>query len=325
MNVLVTGIDGFVGTHLRASLAGIIDVRLFGIVRHRTPTQSLTNRTLDFTPLTADIRDAQQVQMAIDECKPDKIFHLAGQAYVPVSFKDPIGTFQTNIQGTLNLLEAVRRFSMSDKKRCSVLVVSSAEVYGSVPAELLPIDEHVPLNPPNPYAVSKACVDLIAQQYRINFDIDVVVARPFNHLGPGQSDLFVGSSFAKQIAEIKLGKRDGRLSVGNLDPVRDFTDVRDVVQAYQKLLDRTQEHAVFNICSERFMSIKALLELLRELSGVDVEIVPDPTRQRTREIPTLVGCSARLRSATGWFPTIPLEQTLRDLLAYWENHLRHVS
>ena len=187
------------------------------------------------------------------------------------------------------------------------------------------MEETMPLSPTNPYATSKACVDLIAQQYRSAFGLDVVVVRPFNHLGPRQSELFVGSAMAKQVAEIRLGKSSPRLHVGNLHPERDFTDVRDVVQAYIKLLDARHDYGVYNVSSQRAVSIRALVNALCEIAGVKVEIVADKIRQRSSEILKIIGSSERLRTATGWTPKISLHQTLSDLLAYWEDRLSRSS
>jgi GDP-4-dehydro-6-deoxy-D-mannose reductase len=319
MTVLITGVDGFVGSHLAEAFAGRPDVRLVGTVR------SLSGRPEEGSSpaeVQLDVTDHAQVRNVLLELAPQKIFHTAGQAFVPASVNDPYETFRTNIDGVVNILETVRALRAERQVSCSVLCISSGEVYGPAAADRLPITEDVPLNPANPYAVSKACADLIARQYRATFGVDVVVARPFNHLGPRQSDLFVGSAFARQIAEIRLGKREPRVLVGNTEPVRDFTDVRDVVQAYIALLEGPQPHGVFNVCSERGVAVGELLSVLRELSGVEIEVVRDPGRVRLNEIPRITGSAARLREATGWAPRIPLRRTLADLLAYWEDRLR---
>lgn len=318
MNVLITGIDGFVGSHLADALSNRPDVRLSGTTLQ--PAQSLSQRSIPC--VQADITDKDQIKKVIFDLAPQKLFHIAGQAFVPTSVKDPAGTFRTNVNGSLNILEAARQLRSERQISCSVLIVSSSEIYGSVPLERLPIDERTSLNPANPYAASKACADLIAQQYRATFGVDVVVARPFNHLGPRQSDLFVGSALARQIAEIMMAKREPKISVGNLDPVRDFTDVRDVVQAYIRLLDRPQPHAVFNVCSGRGVAIGEILETLRSLSGVKIDIVQDPSRVRQNEVSKVIGSAERLRASTAWAPQIPLEQTLQDLLRYWEDRVR---
>ena len=324
MNVLITGVNGFVGSHLAETLLESRDIRLFGTMRGAHDSGVIPSLKKTVTRMQADISDADQICRVVDEVRPAKIFHIAGQAFVPTSFENPSETFQSNVRGTLNVLEAVRR-QTATKFPCSVLIVSSGEVYGSVPRDQLPIDEQVPLRPENPYAITKACADVIAQQYHDSFGVDVVVVRPFNHLGQRQSDLFVGSAFAKQIAEIKYGKRGPKMSVGNLKPQRDFTDVRDVVRAYIKLLERPREFTVFNVCSGKAVAIGDVLRLMCDLANVDVEITPDPKHMRRKDNPLIIGSAARLQNATGWSPSIPLKKTLEDLLKYWEARVQHES
>ena len=203
MNVLVTGIDGFVGSHLAELLLETPGVTLFGLVKSSSATPLIHHLRSRIEFLEGDITDANVVAAVVAASRPERIFHLAGQAFVPHSLRAPDETFLVNINGGVNLLEAVRR----QKITSTVLILSSGEVYGSPAQNPLPIDESFPLHPANPYAASKACIDLIAQQYGTSFGMSVIVARPFNHLGPRQSELFVGSAFAKQIAEMKLGRR----------------------------------------------------------------------------------------------------------------------
>ncbi|MBI4547238.1 MAG: GDP-mannose 4,6-dehydratase [Ignavibacteriae bacterium] len=321
MNVLVTGIDGFVGSHLAEALLKLPAVQLFGIVRDQSSLGHIEHIKEKITCIECDITSSRQVEQTIASVRPSKIFHLAGQAFVPFSKEHPYETFQVNIMGVVNILEAVHHLSSSDRASCSVLVVGSAEVYGAVPVDRLPIEETMPLNPANPYAASKACADLLAQQYRTAFNLDVVVVRPFNHLGPRQSELFVGSALAKQIAEIKIGKSPPTLLVGNIDPERDFTDVRDVVQAYIMLLNAQRSHAVYNVSSQKAISIRELIHSLCETGGVNVNIVLDKNRQRANDIPKILGSAQRLRLETGWRPQISLQETLRDLLRYWEERV----
>jgi len=336
MNVLVTGIDGFVGSHLADALLKDPEVRLTGITRSRvgqtflsvqqqTSLSAQKQTGMSVPHLVADVTNFDALSDAIRQAAPQKVFHIAGQAFVPTSFENPNETFQSNFQGTLNVLEAVRRTQAAGAPPCAVLVVSSGEVYGSVPEAKLPIDENAPFHPENPYAVSKACADMIARQYRDSFGVDVVVARPFNHFGPRQRELFVGSAFAKQLAEIKTGVRPPRMMVGGLDARRDFTDVRDIVDAYIRLLATKQKLSVFNICSENAISIRTLLDTLIELAGVKVEIVTDPDRLRANENPVLIGSAKRIREATGWAPSIPMRTTLNDLLHYWEERISRPS
>lgn len=318
MNVLITGIDGFVGSHLAEALLKDDRVRLSGIVHPGSSSHHIDDLLPKVSVHRLDISDLRAVREAVRSCAPEAIYHLAGQAFVPLSIQEPYGTFQTNITGTLNILESVRGLPDKLVRRCRVLVVSSGEVYGAVSRSALPVHEEEPLRPANPYAVSKAAADLIAQQYRTAFNVAVVVARPFNHLGPRQSDLFVGSALAKQIAEISLRKREPELLVGNLEPRRDFTDVRDVVDAYIRLLDGDRQYGVYNVCSGRSVRIGDLLEMFRAASGVSVKIVSDPKRKRSAEVQDIVGDASRLRAETGWRPSVPLEETVRDLLRYWE-------
>ena len=317
MNILITGIDGFVGSHLAAHFLHQGGVTIYGLVRALPPMVPLDPSII---LRSAEITDPDAVRAVVTEAMPDRIFHLAGQAFVPLSIENPRGTFQTNVDGTLNLLEAVREDNVL-RNKTSVLVVSSGEVYGDVTPEMLPLNELSPLRPANPYAVSKACVDMISRQYCASFGIDVTVARPFNHLGPGQNELFVGSAFARQIAEIKLGRREPKLLVGNLEPKRDFTDVRDVVRAYASLLDLPKREPAYNICSGRSLAIRDLLDRMLLQSGMRVEILRDPKRSRREEIAEIRGDASLLRQATGWEPKIPIEQTLRDILSYWDTRL----
>jgi GDP-4-dehydro-6-deoxy-D-mannose reductase len=317
-NVLITGAEGFVGSHLARYLLTQPDVKLSGMVRNLARTPAIDDIRDSITLYQADINDRERTFHAISQCRPAKIFHLAGQAYVPEAVKNPLETFKTNILGSLHILEAVR----AGVPECSVLVVSSGEVYGIVEAAKMPVDESFPIDPHTPYSASKACLDLLTQQYRMTFGLDAVIARAFNHLGPGQSEMFAGSSFAKQIVEAKLGLREKKIFVGNLDNKRDFTDVRDVVRAYVAMLERRREHGIFNVCSGRSVSMKDLLATMIRVSGVAMEVETDPNRFRSVDNPLMVGSHARLTAETGWTPSIPLEQTLGDLLAYWERRLR---
>jgi GDP-4-dehydro-6-deoxy-D-mannose reductase len=318
MNVLITGIDGFVGSHLAEELLTCPGIRLFGLVEKIGRTRNLSRIADKIQFHECDITDAGAIKQLIQSIKPDEIYHLAGQAFVPFSIKNPRETFRVNIEGGLSLLEAVRFHVPS----CAVLIVSSGEVYGAVRPEDLPITESCLFAPGNPYAASKACIDLIAQQYKRSYAMRVVVARPFNHIGPRQSELFVASAFAKQIAEIKLGRREPRLHVGNLEPRRDFTDVRDIVCAYRLLLSRPVHEAVFNICSGNAVSVREILDILCTISEVTVEIVPDPERMRNNEVPLVMGSAQRLRSVTSWEPKIPLRETLQSLMQFWIDRIR---
>lgn len=310
-SVLITGVSGFVGRHLAAFLGGL-GAEVFGTVMPGEPVSAegpLSGARL----MECRIEDADSVAEAVRFSEPGLVCHLAAQSFVPRSFENPRETFEANVTGTLNLLEALRGLSGVRK----VLLVGSAEVYGTAPSSMLPLTEDARMEPVNPYACSKACAELMGIQYCRAFGVPVVVTRSFNHIGPGQSDVFASSSFARQIAEIEAGLRPPVIRVGNLDARRDFTDVRDVVRAYALALDMCAAGEVYNVCSDRAVGIGEVLDTLLELSGAEVEVVPDPDRMRPSDMPVMLGDSSKLRAATGWRPEIPLEKTLMDLLDYW--------
>lgn len=312
MKVLITGVAGFVGGHmaefLRAEHPG---VEVFGIVRpHGTGERALPGRV---AIIEADLEDAPAVAAALDLVRPDRVVHLAAQSSPQASWSDPAGTLRTNVLGLLNVLEAVRKEALSPR----ILVVGSAEEYGMVDARDLPVDEDTPLRPATPYAVSKVAQGYLALQYTLAFQMGIVRTRTFHHTGPGRGESFAESSFARQIAEIEVGRRPAVLAVGNLEAVRDFSDVGDVVRAYWALLDHGNAGEVYNVCSGKGVRIRDLLRTLIESAGVDVEVRVDPQHLRPSDIPALVGDPSRLRKATGWEPRVPLDHTLRDLLRYW--------
>jgi GDP-4-dehydro-6-deoxy-D-mannose reductase len=247
---------------------------------------------------------------------PDAIIHLAGQSNVPISFKDPEGTLSNNILGSLHLLDACRTCVVDAR----LLVVSSNEVYGPVLEAEQPIHEGRALRPVNPYAVSKAAQEMLALQYAQSYGLDVVVARPFNHIGPGQTDRFVVSAFARQIVEVERGIRTV-VSVGNLDAARDFTDVRDVCRAYIALVERGVRGGIYNIGQGSSIQIGGLLDRLCRLAHVHVTVERDPALMRPSDAPVMLADTSRLRTATDWQPEIPLDQSLRETLDWWRTRL----
>jgi GDP-4-dehydro-6-deoxy-D-mannose reductase len=312
MRVLVTGVGGFVGAHLAGYLRRKPEVELIGIVKGVEPRRS---DLPGVRVLTIDLEDAAAADAAIAEARPDRIVHLAAQSSVRASWDDPTGTFRANVHGLIHLMEALRRRSWSPR----VLVVGSADEYGR--ADELPITEEAPLRPTSPYAASKVAQGYVALQYALSVRMPVIRTRTFPHTGPGRTDLFAESSFARQAAEIQAGRRPPVLSVGNADVVRDFTDVRDVVRAYWMLLERGEPGQVYNVCSGTGVSLREIATRLLALAGVRAEVRVDPERLRPGDIPALVGDPTRLRQATGWEPRIGLQQTLRDLLDYWRAHV----
>jgi GDP-4-dehydro-6-deoxy-D-mannose reductase len=317
--VLVTGAGGFVGGHLVAYLrATRPDAELFGVV---LPHGGLTwGPAAGLTVVEADLNDPVATAGLVETVRPERIVHLAGQSSPQHSWLDPGGTLRTNVMGIVHLLDAARRQGLKP----AVLVVGSAEEYGPAPAAELPLREAGPLRPSSPYAVSKTAQAALAALYGPAGDMRVVVTRTFHHTGPGRGEAFAESSFARQIAEIEAGQRAPVIKVGNLEAVRDFADVRDVVRAYWLLVERA-EAGVYNVCSGRGRRIRELLDILLAASRQPVEVRVDPERLRPSDVPVQVGDPARLVAATGWQPEIPLETTLADLLDDWRARTREAA
>lgn len=293
MRALITGGLGFVGHHLTDHLRAAGD-EVVALDRHSEPS--------------IDITDAAGTAAAIADAEPDAVYHLAGWADVGGSWKDPRTVLRVNGEGTLNVLEACREAGVQ-----RVLAVASADVYGVVTEDELPLDEHAPLRPTSPYAASKLAADALAQQAFLGHGLGVIRVRPFNHLGPGQAEQFVASALAARIAR---AERDGAdfITVGNLEARRDFTDVRDIVRAYRLLVERGAPGEVYNVCSGRDLAIQDLADQLVRLATRPIELRPDPDLMRPADLPVLRGDASKLAAATGWTPEIPIEQTLADLL-----------
>jgi GDP-4-dehydro-6-deoxy-D-mannose reductase len=316
VTLLITGIAGFVGGHLVELLrAEHPEERIAGIVRPGKPAPEHLREGVRL--LEADLEDAAAVEAAVAAVRPESIVHLAGQSSVHESWSNPAATLRTNVIGQLNVFEAVRRRRLEPR----VLVVGSAEEYGAVDPDAPPLTEEAPLRPLSPYAVSKVAQGYLALQYALSRDLPVIRTRTFPHTGPGRGEAFAESSFARQIAEVEAGRRRPLLAVGNLDAVRDFTDVRDVVRAYKALLDRGTSGEVYNVCSGRGRSIGDILRSLLEIAGAQVELQVDRERLRPSDLPSLVGDPRKVREATGWEPRIALETTLRDLLDHWRERV----
>lgn len=319
MRVLITGIDGFVGSHLAEYLVGLPGVEVHGSIIEASPGPNLSHVAQQIHLHTADILNRTRVESMIDAIRPDRIVHLAAQAFVPTSMKDPVATYESNIFGGINILEGARKLHADGSVDTKVIVVSTGEVYGRVPAEEQPITEATPLRPNNPYAVSKTSIDLIAQEYALHFGVGAMVARPFNHAGPRQSPTFVCSEFGRQFAMIDAGLQPPVIKAGDLTTERDFTDVRDVVRAYWMMFDRQGTETVFNVCSGSSVPIRQVFDLFREVSGLKVECATVEERLRTYDVAAVRGSSDRLREATGWMPSIALRQTVSDVFDYWRS------
>lgn len=267
-----------------------------------------------------DLLEEDAVATLVGEWRPRAVVHLAAQSSAGISFRHPRGTLETNIFGTLNLLEAVRRCGTGEGA-VRFLSVCSSEEYGRRAGDEMPLGEGSPIEPASPYAVSKAAQGMLSLQYGLTYNIEVVVTRSFGHTGPGQTDRFVLPSFAKQCAAMEAGLTGPVVKVGNLDVVRDFLDVRDVVRAYRALLEHGTVGAVYNVCSGTGLNLKDALEELIRVAGAGIDVVTDPKRLRPVDVPVMIGDNAKLRRDTGWDVTVPTERMLRDLLEYWADRI----
>ncbi len=307
MRALITGVRGFAGPHLLRVLQDIPDATLFGLSR------TVVSEPRGYRPYAVDLLNRERVAATIAEIDPTHIFHLAAQSHVPTSHGDSGATLTNNIVGQANLLDACRALPTPPR----FLVVGSGEEYGfATPAEM-PLREDQPFRPTSPYAVSKVAQDYLGLQYFLSYGLPIVRVRAFNHIGPGQSDRFAISAFARQIAEIEAGQRAPVVRVGNLDARRDFLDVRDVVRAYLLALTRGEPGAVYNIGSGIAMGIGEALAMLLALSTAAIAVETDPERLRPSDVPIVVADTTRLHAATGWSPTIPFEDSLREVLDWW--------
>jgi GDP-4-dehydro-6-deoxy-D-mannose reductase len=301
---LVTGGTGFAATHL-------IDL----LLRDSSTVHAWANpggkpiptdgRSIQWTGV--DIMDPQAVRDAIARTRPSVVYHCAGVADVAASWSTPARALKVNALGTHNLIEAVQAAGLD----CPVLITGSALVY---PPSSAPLSEECPVGPTSPYGLSKLAQEMVAMR---SGGLRVLIARPFNHAGPAQSDAYVTSSFARQIAEAEAGWSPAVLKVGNLESRRDITDVRDTVRAYRLLIERGTPARPYNVCSGQAYRIRDLLEILVGMSRVQLEIRPDPSRMRPSDNPVVLGDNRRIRDEVGWAPQIPIEQTLADLLDYW--------
>ena len=291
MLALITGGSGFVGKHLADHLSDCGDDVL----------------TTDISDGGPDLLDQSEMDELILSTQPQVVYHLAGQADVGASWDAPVTTFRINAEGTLNVLSACREAGVE-----KVLTISSAEVYGKVPHERLPIDESLPLAPASPYAVSKAAAEMIST-YEASAGLEVMCARSFNHFGPGQNINFVTSALALRILQ---AKKDGRktIPVGRLDTRRDFTDVRDVVRAYRSIIINGVSGESYNVCSGEDRSIGELAEALMAASECTIDLVPDASLQRPSDIPVLRGDNTKIKSHTGWEPIVEFERTIKDII-----------
>ncbi len=317
MKVLITGIEGFVGGHLARFIRDQGDIQLFGTTFfpvERSPHLVELGVHLE----QVDLIDEDHVHRLLETIRPDQVYHLAAQSFVPESFANPWGTLSNNIHAQLNLLHSMYRLDLDAR----ILIVGSGEQYGPVTPDEVPINEDQPLRPASPYSVSKVAQDMLGLQYFLSHGVSAIRVRPFNQIGPGQSSLFVAAAFASQIAAIELGKKEPVVHVGSLEARRDFTDVRDMVRAYWLVMAHGKPGDVYNVGSGQAHSIRELLDTLLEMSAVRIDVAVDPTRLRPVEVPIVVCDYSKIRASTGWEPAYSFRQTLADVLEDWRERIR---
>lgn len=316
MKALVTGVTGFAGSYLAQHLLSTNKYEVSGTYLADDSLGCVSEIRDKMNLVKADLSQEKSVFDIIRDVSPSVIFHLAALTSPADSFKNPTATLNNNISLQVNLLEAVRKYNLSETK---ILIISSADIYGLVAKENLPIDEETPLMPTNPYSVSKIAQDFLGLSYFLSYKLKVIRVRPFNHIGPGQSPNFAVSSFAKQIAEIEKGKKDPYLLVGNLEAKRDFTDVRDMVKAYVLAVEKGKDGEVYNIGSGVSHKMSEVLNKLISMSSSEIEIRKDSALLRPGDNPELTCDSGKFNKITDWRPQISLEKTLKDTLDYWRN------
>lgn len=314
MRVLITGVTGFAGSHLADYLLDEHpDVEIFGTYRWRSRMDNIEHLGEKLVLLECELRDPSSVRWAVERARPDAVFHLAAQSFVPSSWSAPGDTVLSNLNGQINLFEAIRSLDLDPV----VQIACSSEQYGLVHKDEVPIKETNPLRPLSPYAVSKVGQDFLGYQYFQSYGLKVVRTRGFNHTGPRRGDVFVVSNFARQVVRIELGLAPPVLRVGNLDAVRDFTDVRDMVRAYWLAVTKARPGEAYNIATGEGLTIREMLDRLIALSETEVTIEVDPTRLRPSDVEILIGDSSKFRADTGWEPQVPFDRTLRDTLDFW--------
>ncbi len=313
MRALITGIKGFAGSHLAEHLLGHA-VEVAGVDLEGAPDDRISHILPSLRLFACDLRDRERLVDVVRRVRPDHVYHLAAQTSVQSSWENPGGTLAANIMGGLNVLEAAKAVG---GRSLRILMVSSAEVYGDAcnPGEAA-TEEWLP-QPRTPYAVSKACVEWMCERLELARKLEIVLVRPFNHIGPRQDSRFVLSNFALQVAEMESRKRAPVLKVGDLSVERDFTDVRDVVSAYSLGMERGTSGEIYNVCSGKAARISDALDILLAMTDIQVTVEKDESRLRPVDVPLLQGSFEKIRRDTGWVPTIPLDKSLHDILQEW--------
>jgi GDP-4-dehydro-6-deoxy-D-mannose reductase len=312
MRALITGVNGFVGKHLAKRLL-VQGVEVWGTTRESSPSLILLDSNIKIYKTALEVSD--NIYTMLLSVKPDIIFHLAGQSNVRKSWDNKEGTFYTNVNKTIFLLEACLSYQKLNPE-LRVITVGSSEEYGKVDLDSIPIKEETPLNPMSPYGASKAAVSFLAKQYYDAYGLNVLHVRPFNHIGPGQSLGFVVPDFTKQIVDIEMGKSLPEIKVGNLSAARDFIDVRDIVSYYVELAinKNVKFGQIVNVCSGKVCKIQEVLNSLLKLSSREINIVIDPSKIRPVDVPIYYGDNNKLKTLTTYETQFNLEQSLYDII-----------
>ncbi len=313
MRSLITGASGFAGSHLAEYLLHQ-GQEVIALVSPQNDLANLRHILSEIRMEHVDVRNSDRLVQILSDTKPQRIYHLAALSSPMESMADPKATYDVNFFGTFNLLNACRRL----RADCRFLYVSSAEVYGASAKDAMPLREGCPLRPDNPYAASKAAGEMLAYQFYKSYGLPVIRARPFNHTGPRQSDAFVCSSLARQVAEIDAGARPPNVTVGNLKVRRDFSDVRDIVRGYHLLMEKGEVGDVYQLCSGRPVLLESIAQILNSFSIESIRVIVDESRVRTGETPEIWGDHSKATSATGWAPQYELQTTLFDLKRHWD-------
>ena len=324
MKILITGIAGFVGKHLTSYLtkdeSKEANHKILGIDLNLKDFKQddYKSRGWKIGLAEVDLTNREKVSGVIRKFRPDQIYHLAAQSSVSYSWENPVETFRVNVFGGINILEALKAFC----PQCGVLMVCTAEEYGETESEDKAIDENFKIHPQNPYAISKSALDFFSSVYCSAYGLPVFISRSFNHIGPGQSERFVISDFARQIALIDKGTQEPVIMVGNIESCRDFLDVRDAVKAYNYIINRGTRGQVYNVCSGEKRKISDLLDILISLSKTrNIKVEIDRSRFRAIDVKTIYGDNGKLKAHTGWSPEYSIEQSLEDTLDYWKEKL----
>lgn len=316
--ILITGVGGFVAKHFLALLeAKGLKIHVMGLDVLNSTTEPQFEH-IDYQYRCVDLLDKGEIENILFLFNPDYILHLASYSSVAFSWKNPILSFQNNVNIFLNLVEVIRKYSLKTR----ILSIGSSEEYGNINAADVPLKETARLDPLSPYAIARVSQEMLSKLYSKSYGLDIVMTRSFNHIGPGQSDIFVVSSFVKRILEEKIqGHNTVNLSVGNVEIIRDFLDVRDVVLAYYELLHYGKNGEVYNVCSGNGWKLSDLIDLIAKLLGVKVITTVDESLLRPNDNKLIIGDNSKIKADTSWSPTISMQDSLVDIIQYWRNQL----